>query len=351
MAYLQTTHTGSNVNVTTLTTPAFGSSVGAGNLIVVGISDYTGGATNVSSVTDSKGNTYTRVTGISGAGAGTTIELWYSYNVTGGASLTVTVNFAITQRSAVVAQEFSGVSTVSPLDQSSSYLLSANSSLTYTSAATPTTTTANQLVVALVCDTSGGNTYTAGTGYSNLVQDNNDGTFPALESQTVSSTGAQTATVTVPSNGVGYTFIVATFKTGTSYTSTLTDTSTISDSITKQAGKALADTSTTIDTVVRAVTKTITETPSVIVEIFSKGRAFIASLSDISITSDIITRAITKTVTDVSTTVDSITKALAKTLTETALTLIDSILQVFTHHPSEKPSPKVTSDKPISKIQ
>lgn len=191
------------------------SSVTAGNLIVVGVGDFTSGATNVSSVTDNKSNTYTRITGVDGVGNGCTLELWYAYNVTGGAGLVATANFTVNSRCTIIAQEFSGILTTDPLDKSSSLFQTPGTGTTYTSTATAATTQADELVVGFVADANGGHTYVAGSGYSNMNNSGAGGTPSGMESKVVSSTGVQTATATVASGNDFYSFLVGTFKGGT----------------------------------------------------------------------------------------------------------------------------------------
>jgi hypothetical protein len=80
-----------------------------------------GGATGLeTSVTDNKGNTYTRVSGFNKAnGAGTlNIDCWIAKVTTGGAGLTVSVAFNdASENCDVVAQEFSGFSGTPTVDK------------------------------------------------------------------------------------------------------------------------------------------------------------------------------------------------------------------------------------------
>jgi hypothetical protein len=78
-----------------------GSSVTAGNLVIVGISQYN---TGVSSVTDNKSNTYTKAT--AGVVSTQDVEIWYSYITTGGTGLIITIGGQ--QYAALSCDEFSG---------------------------------------------------------------------------------------------------------------------------------------------------------------------------------------------------------------------------------------------------
>src|SRR4051812_6147364 len=91
------------------TSTAFGSSVTVGNFIVVTISDDSGiTASAVTGVTDSKGNTYTKILSLDSV---TTLSAWYAKVTTGGTGLTVSVawNTGSAARCAFAAQEHNGL--------------------------------------------------------------------------------------------------------------------------------------------------------------------------------------------------------------------------------------------------
>jgi hypothetical protein len=106
-------------NVGTLTLP--GPST-AGNLIVLGI-NIGSTAVTVSSVTDSKGNTYAPALGPTDWYGGTQ-RTWtyYSSNIAGGGgAITITVTYSANPTySELFAAEYSGVASASPVDQTSS---------------------------------------------------------------------------------------------------------------------------------------------------------------------------------------------------------------------------------------
>lgn len=189
MAFVQST-TG-NTTTSPTTTSAFGSSTTSGNLIVVTCSDDSALTTNGIAVTDSKGNTYTKV--IHAANA-STLSMWYSATITGGASHTVTATWseAATGRVTVVAQEFSGG--YNTLDKSTS---ATGSSTTPSSGATAATTVADEQVVGGVSRAGTASAISLGSGYTNLGTVNVADAGVGQESKAVSSTGAQTATFSI----------------------------------------------------------------------------------------------------------------------------------------------------------
>lgn len=95
------------------TNPAFTSSVGNTNLIVVPVLIETDAET-VSSVTDNKSNTYSQACAITRTGA-TRLEIWYAQNVTGGSSFTITVNVTGGHK-CISIHEYSGVATSNAFD-------------------------------------------------------------------------------------------------------------------------------------------------------------------------------------------------------------------------------------------
>jgi hypothetical protein len=105
-------------NVATITLP--GPST-AGNLMVVGITTATQAVT-VSSITDSKGNTYNPAIGPTdwNAGAARTWTYYASNIAGGGSATTITITYSGVPPSAdTYAAEYSGIATGSPLDQTS----------------------------------------------------------------------------------------------------------------------------------------------------------------------------------------------------------------------------------------
>ena len=156
------------------------------NLVAVMWGDTT---STVSSVTDSRGNSYalavgpTKATGLSSA-------IYYARNIAGGSN-TVTVKF--NQSAAypnVNVLEYSGLDTVNPLDVSAS----ATGSGTTANSGTATTRSANELIVGAGNPSSG---FTgAGSGFSSRLINGYGG---ISEDRVVSSTGSYNATATLTS--------------------------------------------------------------------------------------------------------------------------------------------------------
>lgn len=189
---------------------AFAAAVTAGNLIVVTTADTSGTTTSVSAVTDSGGNTYTRILTTHGTDG---FQMWYAVVATGGSSFTVRVtwNTATTSFVTFAAQEFNGFVGTPTLDKSTFAPASGGTtSTTANSGATATTTSANEVVVG-GSSCIAASTYSVGTGFSNLNTVSRSGGSVAQESQIVSATGAQTATF---GTGINAEWIcgVATFK-------------------------------------------------------------------------------------------------------------------------------------------
>jgi hypothetical protein len=123
---------------------SFPSATSSGHLLVLSASEYTGATNHLTSVTDSAGNTWTRIGAYDVSGHNSNGELWYTANA--APVTTVTVHAASAASIAFEVQEFSGVATAAPLD------VSAGTSNTGTAASsgTATTSVANELVVGFV---------------------------------------------------------------------------------------------------------------------------------------------------------------------------------------------------------
>jgi IPT/TIG domain-containing protein len=160
----------------------------AGNLNVVAVM-WGDSTSTVSSVTDSKGNSYTLAVGPTRI-TGVTQSIYYAKNIVGGSN-TVTVTFNQTAAFPNVnVLEYSGLSTTNPLDVFSS----ASGSGTTANSGAATTTSANELIFGAG---STSNAFTAaGSGFSNRII-NSFGDIS--EDQIVSNTGSYNATATLTS--------------------------------------------------------------------------------------------------------------------------------------------------------
>lgn len=202
---LGTVNTGTSGSSTyTITT---GAAVQVGDLVIVGTA-YDGSSTiAISSITDTAGNTYTR---IQQSTSGTTqAELWYCYSaIAMASSSSINANWASaltggTPAIAVLAARIPGVMITSPLDQSAQQAATT---------ATPSVTTGalaipNEIVFGLAYQ---GGTYTEASGYTNINGASTNGTTK-LSYKTVNSTSAVTFAPTW-SGAFAARTIIATFK-------------------------------------------------------------------------------------------------------------------------------------------
>jgi hypothetical protein len=85
-------------------------------LLVVAASVYTGATNHITSITDSAGNTWTRIGAYFASGHFSDGELWYSANA--AATTTVTIHVATAASMAFEALEFSGIAAANPVDVS-----------------------------------------------------------------------------------------------------------------------------------------------------------------------------------------------------------------------------------------
>jgi hypothetical protein len=148
--------------------------------VVVGWNDTT---STVSSVSDSRGNTYTQA-GTTVTGTGLRQAIYYARNIAGGSN-TVTVGF--NQAAAFVdvrILEYSGLDPTSPLDVTAG----AAGTSTSPNSGAATTTAANELIFGAGI-TSGGFTG-AGTGFTSRIITADGDIAEDAEDKVVSSTGA-----------------------------------------------------------------------------------------------------------------------------------------------------------------
>jgi hypothetical protein len=124
---------------------SFPTATTAGDLLVLSASQYTGATNHITSVTDTAGNTWTRIgAGYDVSGHNSEGEMWYSPSA--GSTTTVTVHTASAATISFEVQEFAGVASASPLDVDTG---TSNTS-TAASSGSVTSTVANELVVGFV---------------------------------------------------------------------------------------------------------------------------------------------------------------------------------------------------------
>jgi len=110
MATLVNTTTGSAATSNSVACTAFATT--SDNLIVVGVRS-TG---TISSVSDTAGNTYTAVAASTFVAAIGNLRVFYAKNITGNASNVITVTLSGGDFTGIVAHQYSGLHTTSPLD-------------------------------------------------------------------------------------------------------------------------------------------------------------------------------------------------------------------------------------------
>lgn len=162
------------------------STTGTGNLIVVVIgliSNFTPG------VTDNKGNIYTMIDQTTSGGI---VSFWYAKNISGGTSPVVTATASSTTGISLLVREYSGPMLLD------AHVVATGSSANLNSGASKVTGYPSALVIGYGEETIGNPTYTAGSGYGNLgsQQGGAQSISTAIEDQIVTTTGAQTATLT-----------------------------------------------------------------------------------------------------------------------------------------------------------
>ncbi|HYY69059.1 MAG TPA: hypothetical protein VE734_04955 [Terriglobales bacterium] len=158
--------------------------------------------TSIVSVTDSAGNSYTKI-GSSASGGNREDALFLATNVLARAANTISCNFAsnLTATEGIVAEEFSGVASASVVDQSTA-ISDSSGATTALSTGSVTTTNANDLLVYEIT-ASTDESFTAGSGY--VVPTNGSNARQAMQYRTVASLGSYTASIswTAPASADG----------------------------------------------------------------------------------------------------------------------------------------------------
>jgi hypothetical protein len=184
--------------ITPAVTPAFTNAFALGQIVVVGCNMDAALTGLVTSVSDSKGNTYARVPSFDIAGGGGTLALdcWWAIVTNTGAAPTVTVNFDDSSTNMnIVVQVFSGFVGTATFDKKST---SDNaSSTTCTSGATGVTSQNVELVVGLGVHNLATSAFSLGAGFTTLTQSSVADRQGAMQSLVTASAGAQTSNMTI----------------------------------------------------------------------------------------------------------------------------------------------------------
>lgn len=197
MALVQTQTAAKTVGSTSSTIVWAGNTT-SGNLIVVGIATDQGATGIVTSVTDSQSNVYSKVgTIVEGGAAISTLDIFYARAILGGTTPTITANFNAAAITGLIAREYSGYDTTSPLNVTIFTKSTASNGAPTTAASAPTNNY-SELVIAFACTGDSGNTYTAGAGYGNAVTINTGVTIDCgMEDKATTVPGAQTASFSI----------------------------------------------------------------------------------------------------------------------------------------------------------
>jgi GH18 family chitinase len=198
IAFVQGNSVNGSAGTTPQALPAYGTAVAVGDLIVL-LAGGDGGQTgNATSVSDSLGNTYTRVPSfdINNTGATLNLDAFYSVVSHAGSSNVITLVFnSANENCVMVSQHFNGFVNTATLDKTQH---SSNAtSTTITSGATATLSTAVELVVGLGIHDSTVSAISLGSGYTNLTTVSIAARQAAMESKVVAATTAVTATFTI----------------------------------------------------------------------------------------------------------------------------------------------------------
>ena len=190
---------GAGGNQTATDTVSFSSPNQAGNLILVCVM---WGSANITSISDTLGNTYFAATSLATSPQGNFQQIYYAKNIEGGSnSVTVSFSSATTTGNNVYIYEISGADPTSPLDVTAS---ATGASSTTPNSGSASTHFANELIFGAFL--SDGTISTAGTGFTLLSTAGGNVT----EYETVSSEGSYS--VTSGASSSGWIAQMATFK-------------------------------------------------------------------------------------------------------------------------------------------
>ena len=155
------TNTGASSSYGTLTTP-FAATNSAGNCIVVGV---TAPSSSTVTVSDTKGNMYTKVYSLALSWGSWSFQLWYATNIAAGANSLVGTFLPSGTYEQIAFAEYQGVALAAPLDVAIGKGGTGGTAPATLSTATTNTTTKGDLVVAIANNQNG--TLTAGAGFTN----------------------------------------------------------------------------------------------------------------------------------------------------------------------------------------
>ena len=156
-------------------TASFNSATTAGDLLVVSAGVYTGATDQISSITDSAGNTWKRIGAYDSSGHYSDGELWYAANA--NPVTNVTAHSTSEATIAMEVEEFSGISSATPLDS----FAGASNTGTTASSGTATPSASSELVVGFVAGHGNTEPITiTSSGYTTQPQQTSTGTVTSV---------------------------------------------------------------------------------------------------------------------------------------------------------------------------
>lgn len=163
---LQTQTSSKTLSAGTTSTAAMSTTTTGSVVVVVGNTDKGATLGGITSVTCA-GMTFTQVDeSVEGGGAIADVQFFRAFNITGNTTPTLTVNYAAGMIGGAIIREYSGALTTDPLDKHT-ITKSGTANNAPNSGATATQTNTDDLVIGYAGTGDSGNTYTAGSGFTN----------------------------------------------------------------------------------------------------------------------------------------------------------------------------------------
>lgn len=310
-----------------VTNPAFTVNAAAnGNVLVVFVFAFngTGGVPSVSSLSQTN-VTWVKVTATSASYTNRKLECWYGTVAGGSSGTTLTVNFSASATHSVIElTEWSGVIVPISVDSFGSGLTNASTNQIVSNNVTQATTTSiDDLIVTAGAWNSLTTTITAQpSGYSNLskVTDANNNSIQ-VNYKLTSSVGNQSPSWTLSVTAVTLDAAIVVCLRATKF-STLTDSTTISDSILKSGARNLADSITQVESFVKQTYRTLIDNIQIYISDAIYSEPILLLIDTFTLVDTIVSRALTRLLTDSITLLDLLTKLPSKIYLE-SFNLID----------------------------
>jgi hypothetical protein len=165
------------------------------NRLVVEVGVWSSGSATVSTVTDSAGDVFTKLTSFT-ASDHTQVSVWTAVVATGGTKPTITANVSASADVGIAVAEYSGLSAAAgagAVDQQATGTGTTTSQQVVKPAATPAVTGDGELAIGFYADSGFGNTLTGDPGYTTRVNLSPNGNMDMLVEDTVVGTGGTPA--------------------------------------------------------------------------------------------------------------------------------------------------------------